>query len=90
MSFERFYLNRTICCVLEEMRSLDKTKNYSSLLGLIEEAQTMANRMEAGLEYKKDIESFYNKKKELRKQLLKLEKEIDDLKEVRDSLKDKK
>jgi hypothetical protein len=49
-------LNRTLCGVLEEMRKLNDTRNFSSLLGLIEEAQSMANRMEAALYDKKDIE----------------------------------
>ncbi len=39
--------NRYICTVFEEMRKLDANKNYSSLLSLIEEAQILANRMEA-------------------------------------------
>ena len=49
------WLNRTICDVLEEMRRCTKTGNYSYLPGLVEEMQSMANRMEAGLEDVKDI-----------------------------------
>ena len=41
--------NRTLCCVLEEMRTATKTLNFSYLLGLIEEVQTYANRMECKL-----------------------------------------
>lgn len=47
-----YYLNRNLCEVFEEMRTMHKTRNYSYLLGLIEEAQTMGNRMEAGLDDK--------------------------------------
>jgi hypothetical protein len=41
--------NRTLCSVLEEMRSCYKTRNFAPLKGLIEEAQIYGNRMEAKL-----------------------------------------
>lgn len=50
------YLNRVLCDVLHEMRECTKTGNYSYLPGLIEEAQSMANRMESKLGLVKDIE----------------------------------
>ncbi len=50
-----YHSNRVLCSVLDEIRKLDSTKNYSSLLSLIEEAQAMANRMEAALYDKKDL-----------------------------------
>jgi len=59
------YLNRTICGVLEEMRSCNETKNYSYLLGLIEEAQSMANKMESKIDLIKDFEEMKDKYKEL-------------------------
>ncbi len=49
-------MNRTLCDVLAEIRKCHETHNYSYLLGLVEEAQTMANRMEAGLGNKHDVE----------------------------------
>lgn len=48
--------NRTICNVLEEMRQCHETRNFSYLLGLIEEAQSMANRMEAALYDQSDLD----------------------------------
>ena len=39
--------NRYICTVLDEMRDCVKTSNFSYLSGLIEEAQSLANRMES-------------------------------------------
>lgn len=77
MSF--YYLNRTICDVLEEMRKLDQTKNYSSLLALIEEAQSMANRMESKLHDISDLDEVTEELKEKRKQLKKLRKQINKL-----------
>ena len=59
------YLNRTICGVFEEMRSCNETKNYSYLLGLIEEAQSMANKMESKIDLIKDFEEMKDKYKEL-------------------------
>ena len=47
MSF--YWGDRTMCDVLEEMRQASKSKNYSYIDGLVEEVQSMGNRMEAGL-----------------------------------------
>lgn len=66
--------NRYICDVFDEMRKCNETRNYSYLLGLIEEAQTMVNRMETRLSDKYD---YYT----LRKKLL---DEISEDKEVKD------
>ena len=70
------YLHRTICSVLEEMRSCNETKNYSYLLGLIEEAQSMANKMESKLDLINDFEELKDKYKELEEQKNELKKEI--------------
>lgn len=44
-----FKQERFICDVLEDMRRLHDTRNYTLLPSLIEEAQIYANRMEDGL-----------------------------------------
>lgn len=49
--------NRTLCAVLEEMRSAHDTRNFSYLLGLIEEAQSIGNRMESALYDQSDLRS---------------------------------
>jgi len=72
--------NRYICTVLEEMRQCYKTRNFSYLEGLIEEAQSLGDRMESALEDKNYI--ILN-----RKVLSKLKKEIKELEEKRDELK---
>ena len=51
-------MNRVICNVFEEMRKANETRNYSYLEGLIEEAQSMANRMESAIFDMKDIKSI--------------------------------
>ena len=74
---KRFSKGRWMCDVLSEMRSiLDSRKAYDrSLVGdetlcvLIEEAQSMANRMEAGLRYKKDINEWENDAREIAKKV---------------------
>ena len=70
MSFYEYYhLSRTLCNVLEEMRDCHKTRNYASLLSLIEEAQSMGNRMEAKLDTIKDLKRMEDKLRKLRKEL---------------------
>jgi len=73
-------LNRTFCDVLDEIRKLDSTKNYSSLLSLIEELQTYGNRMEGALQDSSDIKSMHAMKKELKKEIKELELDRDALK----------
>lgn len=70
------YLNRTMCDVLEELRKCDETKNYSYFLGLIEEAQSMANRMEAKIQSISDYEHLKDKCKELEERKNNLKKDI--------------
>ena len=74
-------LNRYVCDVLEEMRTSVKTLNFAMIPSLIEEVQTMANRMEMALEDMKDLkglkEEIYDKKKEyetLKDKIRKIEK----------------
>ena len=74
--------NRTLCNVLDEMRKANKTRNYSGLLGLIEEAQSMGNRMESALYDKGDAESFADKKRRLKVQLRKSEKTLKTVREL--------
>ena len=66
------YSHRYACDVLDEMRNCVKTLNFGTLLGLIEEAQTMYNRMEAGLGDHKD--------------LMELKENVSELKHYRDAL----
>ena len=64
-------LKRYVCDVLEEMRTSVKTLNFAMIPSLIEEVQTMANRMEMALEDMKDLkalkEEIVDKKEELEK-----------------------
>ena len=59
------YRHRFLCDVLEEMRGCHRSRNFASLLGLIEETQSMGNRMEAVIEVKDDYEKIYKHAKEL-------------------------
>ena len=85
MAKNRFYgftIHRTICDVLTEMRAFDAKRNYSGFMSLVEEIQSMANRMEAKLyqyaecgeadEYttrlKKEVKELEAKLEQLRKQ----------------------
>jgi pyrimidine operon attenuation protein/uracil phosphoribosyltransferase len=75
--------NRYICDVLEAMRECDKTHNYSYLIGLVEEAQYLATRMESSLYDKNNYKVLHKEIKILRKRKSKLEKEVEKLKEKR-------
>lgn len=60
MSYRRSLpINRYVCDVLIEMRACYKTRNFSALMGLIEEAQILVNRMEASLNDNNDLK--YNR-----------------------------
>jgi uncharacterized protein YlxW (UPF0749 family) len=63
------------------MRECIKTVNFSYLLGLIEEAQILANRMEARLFEMKDYERLHNDVRDLKKKKKKLEEEVRELEE---------
>lgn len=70
---------RTVCDCLAEMRKCSETKNYSHLDGLIEEVQSMVNRMEAGLDAKKDVFYYKDEAKKLRLECKKLKKKVNKL-----------
>ena len=70
-------INRMMCDVLEEMRGCTKTMNFSYLLGLIEEVQTLGNRMEAKLYDIKDFERLHDDIKDLKKKKKKLKEDVE-------------
>ena len=84
-------LNRHVCDVLEEMRTCTKTLNFALIPSLVEEAQTMVNRMEMALADMRDLkylkeEIVKNKKKykKLKKKVEKLEEELEEEEEEED------
>lgn len=75
--------NRYMCSALEEMRdqlkllSFYNIKRYKAITAmLIEEVQTMGNRMEAHLQDKQQLERLHLKIRKAKEQLKKLEEEI--------------
>ena len=74
-------VNRYLCDVLDEIRECGKTLNFSYLLGLIEEAQTFANRMETRLLDMKDFNRLHEEIKVLKKKKKSLEKKVQELEE---------
>jgi cell shape-determining protein MreC len=73
--------NRYLCDVLSEMRECVKTLNFSYLMGLIEEAQTLGSRMEARLFEIKDFEHLHKDIRDLKKKKKKLEEKVEELEE---------
>lgn len=57
------------------------TTSYRHVLALTEEIQTYVNRMEASLQDRKDLEYWYNRKKELKLEVKKLKKKKEKLEE---------
>lgn len=80
MSNLYLYPNRTLCSVLEDMRSMHKTRNYSALLACIEEVQYLANKMEAALHDKDDLHHTREKLSDLKREYNKLNAEVEKLK----------
>jgi hypothetical protein len=78
---------RTLCEVLQEMRTCFETRNFSYLPALIEEVQWMGNRMEAGLYEHRDYRTAKNESNKLRKSLEKLRVECEDKQEELKALK---
>ena len=70
--------NRTLCDVLNEMRKAYETRNFSYLIGLIEEAQSMGSRMEARLYDIKDFKWLTDEVRRLRALRKKLKKDTND------------
>ena len=81
-----YWYSRTLCDVLEEMRKLNKTRNYSYLESLIEEAQSMGSRMEAGLGDIKNLERLRDEIRDLKKQRKALKKELERLNDEKQGL----
>ena len=69
-------LNRYLCDVLSEMRTCSESNNFSYLPSLVEEAQTLANRMESSLYDKRDYKAIKAMISEKKIELEKLEKEL--------------
>ena len=86
--------NRYLCTVLEELRKAAKRLGWVTLptgkrhiSSLVEEVQTLANRMEAGLKDKKD---FYRYTQDAGEFGMSLKEYVDYLKERKEELSDEK
>lgn len=75
---DSYYINRTLCDVLEDMRKCIKTLNFAAMGSLIEEVQILGNRMESAISDKGDIKSMNAEWRELKKKVKELRKEVDD------------
>lgn len=71
--------NRTLCSILDELRTCFETRNFSYMISLIEEAQSAGNRMEASLLDKSDLDYA-------RKELRKVKNEIKTLKGFKETM----
>lgn len=89
-----FGMDRLICDVFSEMRVCLKTQNFSYLKGLIEEAQSYANRMENAIQgidmawQERKVADLRSRKQKYKKSIVKLEKKEQALKDSIASLKE--
>jgi hypothetical protein len=71
--------NRLVCTVIAELQKLHETRNYAMLPSLLEEMQTMVNRMEAALYNIKDEQSLRDSIKKLKAECVALEAKKNEL-----------
>ena len=69
-------LNRYVCDVLAEMRTCMETRNFAILPSIIEETQTMVNRMEMALGDMKDLRALKDEISTKKEELKKIEDKI--------------
>jgi hypothetical protein len=67
--------NRWACTVLDEMRDCLKHYNFAVLPSLIEEMQIICNRMEAAIQDINDIQSYTERRAELKDEIKELKKQ---------------
>lgn len=72
--------NRFYCTVIDEMRACYKTRNFSPIMGLLEELQSIGNRMEAKCGDISEYNSYLDKVKELKREIKELKRKRDKLK----------
>lgn len=77
---------RYACMLLDQLRSMHKTHNYSSMLPVVEELQVMYSNMEDALSIQKDFVRLDKDRKRLNKLIKKYEKEIGEKKPDMDKI----
>jgi hypothetical protein len=82
-----YWLNRTLCDIIDDARTCDKTKNYGPLMSLLQELQIRGNRMEAALGDLKGIKNMSEEWHKMKQKLKKLQNEVKQLQEKKKSLK---
>lgn len=89
--------NRYVCSVLDEMRKLNRSLSHLSMyrykkmqFTLIEEAQTLVNRMECGLEDWRDLNDTTKKLTKIKREVKEKRKELALLDDLLEEKKGKK
>jgi hypothetical protein len=76
--------HRYVCSVLEEMRTCLRLLKIDMLPGLVEEVQTLVNRMEAKLADYSEMGYNIKEARKLKKQVDKYREEIENLEDILD------
>lgn len=77
--------HRYVCEVLDEIRTAVKTLRIDTVPGLVEEAQTLVNRMECKLRDYADMGYELDKASDLRKELRAISKQVEMLEDEIDN-----
>ena len=72
-------LHRYMCDVLDEIRTALKVGRIDMITGLVEEIQTMGNRMEAKLQEYADLEYRLGEYRELKKKIKAAKGELEEV-----------
>lgn len=70
-----YYVNRTVCDILADLRKCWDTRNFSYLMGTLEELQWACSRMEANLQDVKDVKQLLEERSKLKAEVFKLRAE---------------
>lgn len=82
-----YYVNRTVCDILADLRKCYDTRNFAYMLGILEELQWAANRMEANLQDVKDVRELLQERSDLKGQVFALREEIAKQRSLLDKIK---
>jgi len=80
--------NRWLCDVVDEMRQCLKTLRFDIMPGLVEEVQSIGNRMEAAIRDEKEFDTLKDEIHDLKIQKRRLERQVKNLEDVKEELKE--
>jgi hypothetical protein len=81
-----FYTNRTVCEILADFRKCWETRNFSYMMGILEELQWYAEVMESNLQNVKDVRELKEERHNLKAEVFALREELAKQRLLRDKM----